>query len=196
MGYTQQQVEQLMEKARVSREEAQAALERSGGDLLDALLDLERQGKIPGDVPHGGSYTTRPAGGDEVAGQLQAVSSAGGRRTGERRDEGRDRLEDLLGELGALFRKAVENRFEVWRHGTRRMAMPVLILILMVVLAFYISVPLLLLGLILGYRYRFAGPDLDEEKLGQAFDQAARRAGETAHQVKNQVKRAWGRRGK
>ena len=189
MGYTQQQVERLMEKARVSREAAQAALEGSGGDLLDALLELERQGKIPGDVPRGGSYTTRPPKGDEAGGQLQAVSPAGGRHGGADREERRDRLGDLLGELGRLFQKAVVNRFEVWRHGTRRMAMPVLILILMVVLAFSISVPLLLLGLILGYRYRFAGPDLDGETIEETVERVA-------HQVRDEVKRAWGRRGR
>ena len=40
-----EKVERLREKANVSYEEAKEALEQSGGDLLDAIVLLERQGK-------------------------------------------------------------------------------------------------------------------------------------------------------
>ena len=41
-----EKVERLREKANVSYEEAKAALEQTGGDLLDAIVLLERQGKV------------------------------------------------------------------------------------------------------------------------------------------------------
>ena len=40
-----EKVERLREKAEVTYEEAKAALEQSDGDLLDAMVLLERQGK-------------------------------------------------------------------------------------------------------------------------------------------------------
>ena len=43
-----EKVERLREKANVSYEEAKEALEQSGGDLLDAIVLLERQGKVKG----------------------------------------------------------------------------------------------------------------------------------------------------
>ena len=49
-------VEKLRQTADVSYEEAQDALEKSSWDLLDAVLLLEREGKIP---LTGGSYSTR-----------------------------------------------------------------------------------------------------------------------------------------
>ena len=41
-----EKVERLREKANVTYEEAKAALEQTGGDLLDAMVLLERQGKV------------------------------------------------------------------------------------------------------------------------------------------------------
>ena len=40
-----EKVERLRERANVSYEEASQALDEAGGDLLDALVILERQGK-------------------------------------------------------------------------------------------------------------------------------------------------------
>ena len=47
MEITLEQVERLREKANVSYGQAKAALEYSGGNLLDALIYLEEQGVIP-----------------------------------------------------------------------------------------------------------------------------------------------------
>ena len=47
MEITLEQVERLREKADVSYGQAKAALEYSGGNLLDALIYLEEQGVIP-----------------------------------------------------------------------------------------------------------------------------------------------------
>ena len=41
-------VEKLMEKANVSYAEAKQALENNNWDMLDALIELERQGKVHG----------------------------------------------------------------------------------------------------------------------------------------------------
>ena len=47
MSVTLEQVEQLRAHAAVSYEEARRALEACDGDLLDALILLEREGRIP-----------------------------------------------------------------------------------------------------------------------------------------------------
>ncbi len=51
---TLEQVEKLREKANVSFEEAKAALDACNGDLLDALIYLEKQGRV--NAPTGGGY--------------------------------------------------------------------------------------------------------------------------------------------
>ena len=39
-------IEKLAEKAQISKEEAQAVLERNNWDILDCMIELERAGRI------------------------------------------------------------------------------------------------------------------------------------------------------
>jgi hypothetical protein len=58
-------VDKLRERANVTFDEAREALDMSDGDMLDAVIYLEKQGKIP--PPKGGAYSTgaeSDAGGD------------------------------------------------------------------------------------------------------------------------------------
>ena len=50
-------VETLREKANVTYEEARDALEAANWDLLDAMLLLEKEGKVP---ESSASFSTRP----------------------------------------------------------------------------------------------------------------------------------------
>ena len=52
-------VEKLMAKANASYAEAKQALENNNWDMLDALIELERQGKVRSGAGTA-SYTTEP----------------------------------------------------------------------------------------------------------------------------------------
>ena len=52
-----EKVEKLREKANVSFAEAKEALDNTGGDILDALIYLEKQGKST--IPAGGGFFFR-----------------------------------------------------------------------------------------------------------------------------------------
>lgn len=186
MAITLEDVERLREKADVSYEEAKAALERSGGDLLDALIDLERRGRTrtPG---AGGTYSTRPGAsapsaahpGDE--GQTPPPPAGGGSAQGLWA-----RLGELLRTLFHALDPSTHNRFEVWRQGRMVTSMPLLILIIAVIAVSWITVPLLILGLLLGWRYQFSGPDLGRKDLNDAMDHMSR----TVDDMKEQVRRS------
>ena len=64
MQITQEQVERLRARTGLSYERARALLEQAGGDLLEALILLERQGG-PGQAA-GSFYSTRPDSGVEA----------------------------------------------------------------------------------------------------------------------------------
>ena len=88
--------------------------------------------------------------------------TVGGHRGREERGSWRTRLRELLAAALDLLRHCTVNQFEVWRNGERMTALPVLILILLVLVAYWISLPLLVVGLFFGCKYRFSGPDLDK----------------------------------
>lgn len=201
MAVTLEQVEKLREKADISYEQARQVLEQTQGDLLEALILLEQQGMLRPEG-QGASYSTRPGQtGDAGLGASPSGCGHSGAqerrgaafglvpsRPGGEKKAGRpgfwDQARELLAAGLDLLRHATVNQFQVWRQGEMMTSMPVLILILLVVAAFWISVPLLVLGLFWGCKYRFAGPDLDENQAGETVNRAA----ETIHGMVEQVK--------
>ena len=214
MAVTLEQVEALRARAEVSYEEARAALEDSGGDLLDALIALERAGKLRPDGARGAFFTTRPGGedapppppaGGPAPSQVPTgerprffglALTVGGRRRQRGRREGSGfgtKLKELLLAAADLLRHCTVNQFEVWRGGERMTSLPVLILILLVVLAYWISLPLLVIGLLFGCRYRFSGPDLDRNKVGEVANQVSDSVRDAVGQVREQFKKEFSR---
>ena len=110
-------------------------------------------------------------------------------------NEGPARPETAAGQRGwetfvSFLRRCVTNRFEVWRWEEPIVSIPLLIFILLVLLAFWISVPLLIIGLIMGCRYRFAGPDLDGNEVSQAVNHAADTVSDAVGRAKAQAEQA------
>lgn len=166
MAVTMEQVEKLREKSGATYEECRDALEQAGGNLLDAIILLERAGRSR---TAGATFTTRP--GEKAAEAARLVlSPESGRDGGKRRSDWRDGAAEVWEAGKNLLRHAVLNQFEVWRRGELMTSMPVLILVLLVVLVFWISLPLLIIGLFLGCRYRFAGPDLEKNPVNDVMD--------------------------
>lgn len=167
MEITLERVERLREKADVSYAQAKEALEYSEGDLLDALIYLEEQGAIP--RPEGGCCSTR---GERPPTQQQV-------------EEMQPEAEESL--LSRVRCWLLDNELEVWRYDKPVTAMPVLVLILLVLLAAWAALPLLIIGLFTGFRYRFSGPDLDG--INDAMTTVADTASDMSRQVMDELRR-------
>ena len=103
------------------------------------------------------------------------------------------RVKELLLAVADLLRHCTVNQFEVWRNGELMTALPVLVLILLVVLAYWISLPLLVIGLLFGCRYRFSGPDLDKNKVGETVNRVSDSVRDAVGQVRDEFQREFGR---
>ena len=163
---TLEQVEKLREKANVTYDEAKQALDACDGDLLDAIIYLERQGKIK--PPPGGGYYNSQS--QETA---QETTDSKQQQNGETFTS---LLRKFLKWVGRLIVKGNQNTFEVRHNGKVVIAVPVTILVVLLLLAFWAVVPLLIIGLFLNCRYVFRGPDIEKsgvnEVLGNAADAA------------------------
>lgn len=216
MSVTLEQVEQLRAHAAVSYEEARRALEACDGDLLDALILLEREGRIPPGGGRGAFFTTQPGAapepppsgptrGPEASGKDEKrfwglAVTAGGHRGGRSGGAGAPACGSCWRRRWDLLRHCTVNQFEVWRNGERMTALPVLILILLVLVAYWISLPLLVVGLFFGCKYRFSGPDLDKNRVGEVVNQVSAKVGDAVGQVRDEFKREFdksrGKKGK
>lgn len=188
MAVTMEQVEKLHEKSGASYEACRDALERAGGDLLEALIYLERTGRSK-TAASGGFFTTEPDRKTTEAAKL--VLTPEGAKTGRKGREKdapdwRGWLRELWDAMVNLLRHAVANQFEIWRKGTIMSSMPVIILVALVIVAFWITVPLLIVGLFLGCRYRFSGPDLDKDKINDMMGNVTDKVGGMVDQVKRE----------
>ena len=97
-------VETLREKANVSYEEAKDALEQSNWDLLDAMLLLEKAGKVN---PGSARYSTKP--------EEEAEAPEGGRKRRDGGEGARGALKWLGQSFCKLLRIGNVNAFVVSR---------------------------------------------------------------------------------
>ena len=162
MAITLDQVEKLTNKTNVSYEEAKNALEQTDGDLLDAIILLEQQGKAT--ATPGGFYATPDA-------DKADTESANGRRSFA---EG---YKKVLKAIGRFLTKVItvgsNNYLDVSQDGRPVLSIPILAFGLLLIIAFWLILPLMLIGLFFRYRYQVRGKELGNEKVNQALDKTA-----------------------
>jgi len=187
MEITLEMVERLKEKADVSYRQAKEALEYSGGNLLDALIYLEEKGSIPRDA--GAYYSTKretpPPPAEPLPAELPEKAKKQGAPRAPRPPRSKGRVRRFF---HTLRRWLVDNELEIWRRSQPITALPVLILVLLLCCAPYITIPILVLGLFLGFRYRFSGPDLDRDEINDVMGSVADTAADLGHKVMDELK--------
>lgn len=148
-----EKAEKVIEKTGVSFEEARAALEACGYDVLDAIVWLERQGKADASAT---SYTTTNS--EAQASDEMAQAQVDYERATKTPDFTKV-FERLLAWVRKVLKASVETSFVVERKDSKVIAMPTLLLIILGILAFWVVLPLLVVGLFFDFKYHFEGID-------------------------------------
>jgi len=161
--------EKLRQHTGVTFEEAKAALEKCQGDMLDAAILLEQQGKTK---TGGGTYSTRqetPSVNSTMPEDSESFSQAAHRG-----------MRWLVKQLGKWLRVGNNNYLVVCHDGEKPVKFPVTLFVILLLVAFWVVVPLLIIGLFTGFTYRFEGPNFGKKQVNDALDQMSA----TANQVK------------
>ncbi len=163
---TLDQVEKLREKANVSFEEAKAALDANNDDLLDALIYLERQGRVNAPVG-GGYYTSQNT--EEEKQNYTADNGCCPNNGGS--------FKDAMGKFGRfcakLFHIGNTNYLVAEKNGEMLFECPATALVLLLIFFFWIVVPLFIISLFFGFRYRFRGNEIGTEQVNKVMDGAS-----------------------
>lgn len=72
-----------------------------------------------------------------------------------------------------MIRKGNANSFEVLKDQDSKASAPITAFVLLLIFAPWITIPLLIIGLFFGFRYRFIGPDLSDNTVNDAMNTAA-----------------------
>lgn len=174
-------VETVRTKTGVSYSEAQEALEACGYDVLDAIVWLEQHGKTG---THAANYTTSAAPEDPTASEMSQAQSEY-----ERSSWNADRflgvLNRLLDATKRLLRKGVDTSFVADRHDQQVFSMPTLLLVLLLIFAFWVVLPLLIVGLFFDFRYHFTGIGTVSVNINDVVGKASDGAEAIKRNVKN-----------
>ena len=165
-------VEVLRDKACVSYEEAKAALEAADWDLLDAMLLLEQQGRVP---PQSCSFSTREEEGTQDE-----------QPRGHRGPEG---LRGAVKALGKTLRRLIAignaNFLVVSRSGAEVFSLPVTVCAILLICSVWTVLVAMGVSLFFGVRYSFRGPNLGNDTINCAMNKAA----DAAENIKEEMHR-------
>jgi len=182
-----EKVEKLRSLGNISYEEAKAALDAANGDLLDAIIYLEKQGKIQS-PPGGGYYNSQKT----VEAEEVAYRESDWKKHHHHHRHHQhwhnehsftNFLKDAWNFCSKLIHKGNVNTFNVLKGDEIKASIPITVLVLLLFFAFWVTIPLIIIGLFFGLRYRFDGPDFKSDTINKAMDSAA----EAAENLKNSV---------
>ncbi|HPT83115.1 MAG TPA: DUF4342 domain-containing protein [Limnochordia bacterium] len=154
-----EKVEKLRERAQVTYDEAREALEQAGGDLLDALILLEKQGKVP--PPQGGGYhrSEGSTAAEQGAQNKEEGSQEQGKEDRQETSNFKETLERFWNFLSGLIKKGNTTSFEILKDKDHVASFPVTVLVLLLLFAPWVTLPLIIIGLFLGFHYQFVRND-------------------------------------
>lgn len=157
-----EKIEKLVEKTGISYGEAKRVLEQANGDLLDAMIILESEGKAQ--APRSSTYST------QYEEQTQYVSVPMQVESTMEDDSVRVRLKRVIKKVWHFLRtnsviarnKAGEVVFNLPLWGAA----------IILLMFWWITVILLVVSLFVGFKYEFVG-EADLEKVNQIIDKAS-----------------------
>ena len=163
-----EKVEKMVQKADVSYEEAKAALDKADGDLLDAIIILEKEGKTQ--APRQSSFST------EYEQQTQYVSVPArvedDRRSYDREEQRRERRERAKRGLGNIVDFLARNFLLIKKNGEIVVKLPLWAVILIFLIAWHISIIAVIVSLFFGVTYSFKG-EADMKTANTVMDKAS-----------------------
>ncbi len=153
-----EKIEKLRERAQVTYDEAKEALDQAGGDLLDALILLEKQGKVP-PPPGGGYHRSEGSAVHEPAGANREEERSERQQSGQGTNNFKETLEKFWNFLSGLIKKGNTTSFEILKDKDHVASFPVTVLALLLLFAPWVTLPLIVIGLFLGFHYQFVRND-------------------------------------
>jgi hypothetical protein len=166
-----EKVEKLREKANVSFAEAKEALDASGGDILDALIYLENQGKAT--VPPGGGCFS----GDAAASSRQEYQQSA-ENSGKAESAGRgESFGGMMSRLGNFLLKLLDKGNNNYLDATDKdgklvFSCPITVVVLLLMFFFWVVIPMLIISMFCGLRYSFRGENV-KDSVNQVMDSAS-----------------------
>lgn len=156
-----EKVEKLRQRANVTYEEAKEALEACNWDMLDAMVYLEKQGKVK--EPNQSTYSTSY----EEQNQYVSVKE----KVEKKKDPGEGFWAKLKRLCKKAWQKSKDNYFCVGHKDEEIIRVPVWVFVLALLLAWHTILIIMVVSLFFDCRYSFEGKD-DCQKINNVMAKA------------------------
>ena len=176
-----QKVEQLVNKAGCSYEDAKTALEGCGWDMLDAVISLEREGKVKkATVEHTAQnageaieivteVATEQTSDDNSQQIIYSYDDSAAGNQGSADDAPKRKL-SLWARIKRILTK---NRMVVFRsNGQQILDLPIWIPVIALIAFFWATLILAVIAMVFGCRFHFEGEDLGKTNINNTMDKA------------------------
>ena len=168
-------IEILMEKAKVSREEAEEVLQNYDWDLLDSIIHLERKGKVEN---------------KETTTIIEVKEERKDKSDKKHKNESGG-IGEVIGRIfkfiGKVIKKGNKNHFEIRKENEKPIKISITISVLLLIIGFWPVTVLLLIGLFFGYKYSISGVDFNSDKVNDILNKVS----ESADNIKDDFKEGY-----
>lgn len=154
--------EKLAQRANLTIEEARDVLERNNWDMLDAMVELERAGKISG----GAQASTKK---EEPEYMTVVPTVAGQEETKARRMRTRQRIRENLKKILHIM---VDNKFVVNNKDGEVSRMPLIVPVICALANVVLTAIVLIAGMAFGLRYTLEGEELGTQTVNDGMAKA------------------------
>lgn len=171
-------VEKLKNSTGVSFEVAKAALEATNYNLLDAAVYLEKQGKVQlGSGSYSAGENQQPAGEHQPPQQDPASFS-------ELVCRGLRFIVDGFAKLLSIGNK---NSLVIHHENDKPIAIPITLFVIVLLLGFWIVLPLMLVGMFCGFHYCFSGPNFGKQQVNDVMQKMTQTAEKVKQDFQNEL---------
>ncbi len=164
-----EKVEKIREKTGASYADALEALDLCEGDILDAIVYLEKSGKIENKTT---AQFSSDSSAENKASERLVNATAEYDKSSENATVG-DGVDSFFEWVKKVVRKSIDTKFTVNRNKDQVLQVPVLVLVLAFIFFFWIALPLMVIGLFFDCRYHFEGVDKVTVDVNDFCDRAA-----------------------
>ncbi|ADL51067.1 DUF4342 domain-containing protein [Clostridium cellulovorans] len=144
---TIEKIDELRARVNVTYEEAKEALENTNGDILEAIIYIEKKNK-----------------------SLSIVEK-------KQEESGEAKVSEgfacFIKWCKSVIKKGNRNKFVIKKKEQTVLKFPITLMVLAVFFAPYIVVPLLIIALFTGHQFLFSGEDVEKTKANVVMDKAS-----------------------
>ena len=177
-----QKVEQLVSKAGCTYEEAKTALEACGWDMIDAVVSLEREGKVKREESGMAvQYAEEPVevvpevSSEKIEGNFSSkVTCSYGGEDSSRENAGKKDAPKREHKLWKRIKGIMmNNRMIVFKStGQQIVDLPIIIPVIALIAFFWATLILAVIAMLFGCRFHFEGEDLGKTNINSTMDKA------------------------